>query len=274
MDAPTPPPIAPALRTPGFPQQAAKASWASAVVVFLLLAFGGHVASRLILDRIALLLILAGLVLGITALFGIRKHGAKAILAPALVGIIVNGLLLFIFVTNFLAARAKARANANVLAPFLPAASRPTHAGTRRSYRSESIGFVYDGAYELRTNKETGQILLQHADSIVLVGNFGQSVDPIPTLKSQASALQERLRNQSTGGFSQTDVQDIAGAIRSGGFLRIEYDKVAAGRVHMDLYTLSDKTNSISLLHTYPDRRKASAQALFATVLRSLKAGE
>jgi hypothetical protein len=33
---------------------------------------------------------------------------AKGILAPAIVGIILNGLLLFIFVTNFMAARARA----------------------------------------------------------------------------------------------------------------------------------------------------------------------
>jgi acyl carrier protein len=51
----------------------------------------------------------AGLVLGVIALSGIRKYGAKGILAPAVVGIGINGLLLFIFVTNFVAARAKAQ---------------------------------------------------------------------------------------------------------------------------------------------------------------------
>jgi hypothetical protein len=46
--------------------------------------------------------------LGIAALFGIRKHGRKGILAPALAGLVLNGLLLFIFITNFVAARAAA----------------------------------------------------------------------------------------------------------------------------------------------------------------------
>ena len=51
--------------------------------------------------------LIIGLVLGVVALFGIRKHGTKGILAPALVGILINGLLLFIFVSNFVAAQAR-----------------------------------------------------------------------------------------------------------------------------------------------------------------------
>jgi hypothetical protein len=50
-----------------------------------------------------------GFLLGFVALFGIRTHGKKRILAPAIVGIMINGLLLFIFITNFLAARARAQ---------------------------------------------------------------------------------------------------------------------------------------------------------------------
>ncbi len=88
-----------------FAFQAAKGSWASSVIVFFLLVFSST-GAKVVLELIALLLILAGLSLGIIALFGIRKHGAKGILAPALVGIVINGLLLFIFINNFLAARA------------------------------------------------------------------------------------------------------------------------------------------------------------------------
>jgi hypothetical protein len=87
-----------------FAFQAAKGSWASSVIVFFLLVFSST-GAKIILELIALLLILAGLSLGIIALFGIRKHGTKGILAPALVGLIINGLLLFIFINNFLAAR-------------------------------------------------------------------------------------------------------------------------------------------------------------------------
>jgi len=105
----SPPPITTPPQTTAFAHQAAKGSWASAVIVILLLAFGGRTGARVIIELVALLLIVAGLVLGIVALFGIRKRGAKGILAPALVGIIINGLLLLIFVTNFLAVRAKAQ---------------------------------------------------------------------------------------------------------------------------------------------------------------------
>jgi hypothetical protein len=91
-----------------FARQAARASWIAPVIIFLLFAFAHQVAAQLILELIALVLIMAGLCLGIAALFGIRKHGRKGILAPALVGLVLNGLLLFIFITNFVAARAAA----------------------------------------------------------------------------------------------------------------------------------------------------------------------
>ena len=90
-----------------FARQAARASWIGPIIIFLLFAFAHQVAGQVILELIALVLIVAGIGLGIAALFGIRKHGKKGILAPALVGLILNGLLLFIFITNFLAVRAR-----------------------------------------------------------------------------------------------------------------------------------------------------------------------
>ena len=73
-----------------------------------LVAVGGQVGARVIIDLIALLLVIAGLVFGVIALLGIRRYGSKSILVPAVAGIIANGFLLFIFITNFLAARANA----------------------------------------------------------------------------------------------------------------------------------------------------------------------
>ena|SRR2546425_10550217 len=109
MKTETPPPVAsnekPSSAT--FAHQAARASWLGPIVIFLLFAFGHQVAAQVVLELIALVLIVAGICLGIAALFGIRKHGKKGILAPALVGLILNGLLLFIFITNFLAVRAR-----------------------------------------------------------------------------------------------------------------------------------------------------------------------
>jgi hypothetical protein len=103
-------------QTTAFAHQAAKASWATAIVIFVLVAFGGRVGARVLIEFVALFLMVVGFTLGVTALFGIRKHGMKGILAPAMVGIILNGLLFFIFVTNFLAARAKAQQHSSAAA--------------------------------------------------------------------------------------------------------------------------------------------------------------
>src|ERR1700722_539075 len=98
-----------------FAHQAAKLSWVCPIIVFVLVTFGGHIGSRVIIELIALLLIVVGLIFGIVALFGISRHGSRGILAPAIVGMIINGLLLFIFVTNFMAARARAQQHGSVL---------------------------------------------------------------------------------------------------------------------------------------------------------------
>ncbi len=108
MDMPTPP------KTTSFSHQAAKLSWVCPIIVFVLLMFTRQIGARVIIEMVALLLIVVGLVFGIFALFGISKHGTKGILAPAIVGIIVNGLLLFIFVTNFMAARARAQQHTSI----------------------------------------------------------------------------------------------------------------------------------------------------------------
>jgi hypothetical protein len=88
-----------------FAHRAAKASWIICVVVMLLNGFGKRIVGLgVALELVAFLGLVVGLVMGIVALFGIRKYGTKGILANALVGIVINGLFLLIFVTNFFAA--------------------------------------------------------------------------------------------------------------------------------------------------------------------------
>src|ERR1051325_7071803 len=89
--------------------QAAKLSWVCPILVFVLLMFSRQIGARVIIELVSLLLIVVGFAFGVFALFGIRTHGKSGILAPAIIGIIINVLFLFIFVTNFLAARAGAR---------------------------------------------------------------------------------------------------------------------------------------------------------------------
>lgn len=90
-----------------FSHQAARLSWVCPVILFVLLMFSRQIGAPVIIDLIGLVLILAGLISGIIALFGIPKQGSKGILASAIIGIIINGLLLLVFVTNFMAARAR-----------------------------------------------------------------------------------------------------------------------------------------------------------------------
>ncbi|MES2573173.1 MAG: hypothetical protein V4710_24330 [Verrucomicrobiota bacterium] len=85
-----------------------KLSWICPILVFALVSLGKNFGLRVIMDFGALFLIVAGFIAGIIALFGMSKYGKKGILAPALIGIVINGLLLSIFVTNFIAARARA----------------------------------------------------------------------------------------------------------------------------------------------------------------------
>jgi len=102
MDSQKPP------KTTSFFHQAAKLCWVCPVIIFVLLMFSRQIGAPVVIDLVALFLILVGLISGIVALFGISRQGTKGILAPAIVGIIINALLLFIFVTNFMAARARA----------------------------------------------------------------------------------------------------------------------------------------------------------------------
>jgi uncharacterized membrane protein YsdA (DUF1294 family) len=94
MDTPTTP------KTTSFSHRAAKLGWVCPVIsliVFALLIFDRQIVARKIIPiivQVALLLIVVGLIFGIVALFGVSKHGTKGILVPAIVGIIISGLLI------------------------------------------------------------------------------------------------------------------------------------------------------------------------------------
>jgi len=65
----------------------------------------------LIVGIVSSILILIGLICGIVALFGIRRHGKKGILTKALWGIIIPLLLSGLAIPNFMAARSQAIKN-------------------------------------------------------------------------------------------------------------------------------------------------------------------
>ena len=94
MNTPTTP------KPTSFSRRAARLGWVCPVIsliVFALLIFDRQIVARKIIPifvEFALLLIAVGLVSGIVALFGVSKHGKKGILVPAIVGIIISGLLI------------------------------------------------------------------------------------------------------------------------------------------------------------------------------------
>ena len=92
-------------KTP-FAQRAAKDSW---ILFFIILIMTTLFGISAITDILGILLAVSGIVLGIVSMFGISKYGKKKILLPALIGIILNGLLFFIWVSNYIAYVARAR---------------------------------------------------------------------------------------------------------------------------------------------------------------------
>jgi hypothetical protein len=87
-------------KTTSFSHRAARLGWVCPVIsliVLALLIFDRHIVARKIIPifvELALLLIAVGLVSGIVALFGVSKHGRRGILVPAIVGIVLCGLLI------------------------------------------------------------------------------------------------------------------------------------------------------------------------------------
>jgi len=107
---------------------AAQASWVAFLVFLAVGIFGRGALPPLFRDVLSIAIVLVGFVLAIVALFGIRRHGRKGILAPALVGLGLNGLFLLIALTNASAAAQRARERRTQPAPSVPTA-RPSTEG-------------------------------------------------------------------------------------------------------------------------------------------------
>lgn len=102
--------------------QLARASWISVIISFALIWFllptrgkGSDPETARITAAISAgvhgLLMLVGVSAGIAALFGVRRHGRKEILAPALTGLLIWLALMVLAIPAFLTARSVALAN-------------------------------------------------------------------------------------------------------------------------------------------------------------------
>ena len=87
--------------------KAAKASWVCGLLAVFVVGFLRSMGPALS-DLFALVFIGVGFLAGLMALFGISQNGAKGILIPALIGLIITGGLGYIWITNFQEARRRA----------------------------------------------------------------------------------------------------------------------------------------------------------------------
>lgn len=110
MNSPTPGPLPPPLpETPGrpFARRAARFGLLASLLAILAGAAGALSASNacssgilIIAGGAGLLLVVAGLIMGILGLSGIRKHGPHGILGTGITAVAINGLLLILFFTG------------------------------------------------------------------------------------------------------------------------------------------------------------------------------
>jgi hypothetical protein len=113
-----------------FPYQAAKASW-MAPLLAIALGFAGTTmlqnnqnlgeqgagairSGKIVIGLIAIAIVVVGIVFGILALFGIKKHGPKGILIPSIAGLLLSSGYLYLVVSTLLIAKHMAEQRAIV----------------------------------------------------------------------------------------------------------------------------------------------------------------
>lgn len=263
-DLPTASPAAQPRKQP-FTLQAAKGSLYSPIIVILIVVFGKYVAARLIVEVAALIIILGGLGLGISALFGIPKHGLVKILPSALISMTINGFLLFVFVTNFLTARSNA----------LNQRVTPTPEGgdvsvaTLGVFQNGTISFQYDRRYQAKSIGEKGQVLLQCPDSSIVITDHKQRLDARESLERFAAAIRSDFEQQNYKDISASAFEDLETTNFSGSKVRLEYTRPQNLRVVAEIYMISTRRSSYSFLHYYPQDQNIIAPLLFQTVLNT-----
>lgn len=100
--------------TAKFSRKAARSSWMLFILAVIITVLSRKIPGAVVPCEIAVLIVLvAGVICGVTGLSGIRRHGTHHILWPSIVGIVLNAMLVFIFATNYVSARGRAAPTAS-----------------------------------------------------------------------------------------------------------------------------------------------------------------
>ena len=162
---------------PNFAQLAARSSWQLFLVTLFLVIFWRrlpHGVGIPIFAGLAFIPMVAGNICGLVALIGIVRVGTEKVLVPALIGTLLNGFLMFIFVTGFMAGRAAAlKAQARTAAPVQPV--QIAHATAANPAESA----VQVGAWETRSPRGEVMTWIFSADDLTMVLPKGRSA-PFP----------------------------------------------------------------------------------------------
>ena len=96
-----------------FARKAARLSWRLSIAAILLAMMAARLPlyARAVCEIIALGCAVAGIVSALIALLGICRHGSGGILWQSISGIVVSGLMIAIFVSNYAAARTRTTRN-------------------------------------------------------------------------------------------------------------------------------------------------------------------
>jgi Mn2+/Fe2+ NRAMP family transporter len=87
----------------------ATATWLVIVLYIFASRFIRLAVGPILTDLLVFLLAIAGLIVVVVCLFLVPRYGRKGILIPALIGLLINTLVLCIWIPNFLSARERAQ---------------------------------------------------------------------------------------------------------------------------------------------------------------------
>ena len=239
----------------------------TAVFVFVVLFFGKGIIPRVAIELLALALIVLGLIFGVIALFGIRKHGSQKLLLPALIGLTANGLLIFIFITNFLAARSKAT-NQNIALTGSPTGTTLV-ASVPKSFQNTSFSFQFDARYQLKESPKTSQIFLQHPYSSAVITDHREKLNAEEALIKMVAAVRADFAKQNYADIVQGSLEKALVNGIPGWKIQLEYTRPQNLRVVAELCMVSTEKKSYSLMHYYPKSKSTIATSLFDPILKS-----